>query len=379
MESVDNGFGLGREDGVGRDLDRVEALRVAGFGQELLGARRIERIRGRRPVELEVARDDARRGTAEPEVFRVAERFPIDRQVDREPDPAVGPRRLRVPLLGEHHPLAARGDDDLEREAGRSPHFLGIGPPEPVRDVRFAALQLHQPRRFVGHRLQDDALHRRHLPPVAVIRFDHELDAGVEGHEAIGPGADRRLLEPVVADALDVLLRHDPGGTGGRCRVERHEVRPRLLEPEPDALRVDDLDRGHPRFQRGGAAALVALERELHVVGRERYPLAEHELVGEPVVRDRPRFGEARRPRVARHRFHERVVERVQGEERRDHPGVSAGSNHVGAIETVAANVICDASAARAGCAATSRWAARVRTSAPARAGHERRGFTGEA
>src|SRR5207244_10276483 len=57
-------------------------------------------------------------------------------------------------------------------------------------------------------------------------------------HDAL-PISHRRLLEAVVTDALDVLLRNDPGGAGGRRRIERHEVGPGLLQPEPDALRVD--------------------------------------------------------------------------------------------------------------------------------------------
>src|SRR2546425_2067203 len=75
--------------------------------------------------------------------------------------------------------------------------------------------------------------------------------------EPVGPGPDRRLLEPFFAHALGVGLRNDPGSAGGRRRVERHEVGPRLLEPEPHALRVDDLDCRHARLQRRGARALV--------------------------------------------------------------------------------------------------------------------------
>src|SRR5439155_1522016 len=81
-----------------------------------------------------------------------------------------------------------------------------------------------------------------------------------------------------------------------RRAVERHEVGPRLLEAEANALGIDDLDRGHPGLERGGAATLVALERELHVVGGQRLAvvepqaLAQHELVAEPVLRDRPRL-----------------------------------------------------------------------------------------
>src|ERR1700694_3238307 len=59
------------------------------------------------------------------------------------------------------------------------------------------------------------------------------------------PGADRRLLEAVLTDLLDVLLGDDPGGAGGGRRVEGHEVRPRLLEPETEVGGVRRLHRRH--------------------------------------------------------------------------------------------------------------------------------------
>src|SRR5262249_60197189 len=74
-QPVDDGLALGRERDVGRELTRVEALRIARLGQELLRARVIVRVRGRRPVELEIPRNDARRGPPVPEELRVAERL----------------------------------------------------------------------------------------------------------------------------------------------------------------------------------------------------------------------------------------------------------------------------------------------------------------
>src|SRR3989449_3880638 len=46
--------------------------------------------------------------------------------------------------------------------------------------------------------------------------------------ELVRAGADGRLLEAVVADLLDVLLRHDPRGARRASAVERHEVGPPL-------------------------------------------------------------------------------------------------------------------------------------------------------
>src|SRR5262249_57493244 len=54
------------------------------------------------------------------------------------------------------------------------------------------------------------------------------------------------------------------------------------------------------------------------VAGVELDVLSEDELVRKPVLRGRPRLGQARRERVAGHRLHERVVQRVERQERRD-------------------------------------------------------------
>ena len=89
-----------------------------------------------------------------------------------------------------------------------------------VRHVHLAALEHGQAREVLGDHLPHQALDRRGLPPVAVVRLEDQLDARVERRELVGPGADRRLLEALVADLLDVLLGHDPGRAGGRGAVE---------------------------------------------------------------------------------------------------------------------------------------------------------------
>ena len=53
------------------------------------------------------------------------------------------------------------------------------------------------------------------LAPVLVERLEDQLHARRERDELVGSGADRRLLEALVADLLDVLLGHDPAGAGG--------------------------------------------------------------------------------------------------------------------------------------------------------------------
>src|SRR2546428_7861526 len=58
---------------------------------------------------------------------------------------------------------------------------------------------------------------------------------------------------------LDVLLRDDPRRARGRRRVERHEIRPRLLQAKAHVMGVHDVDGGHPCMEDRRAAALVAL------------------------------------------------------------------------------------------------------------------------
>src|SRR5262249_16671411 len=77
--------------------------------------------------------------------------------------------------------------------AGRRPPLLGVRPSEPVRDVAPAALDRPHARGLVRHRSEPQALHRRHLSPVALVGFGDQLDARVERHEAVRPRADRRL------------------------------------------------------------------------------------------------------------------------------------------------------------------------------------------
>src|SRR5207302_4581625 len=116
------------------------------------------------------------------------------------------------------------------------------------------------------------------------------------------------LLEGVLADALDVLLRDDPARAGAERAVERGKVRRRLLEDEADFRRADDDDLLDGRLQQLRRAAAEALERKLHVLRGdgiavvELRALAQRELRGESVARHRPGLGEARRGRRAGHR-----------------------------------------------------------------------------
>src|SRR3989441_11140317 len=202
-------------------------------------------------------------------------------------------------------------------------HLLADLAVDPVCDVRLAALEHCQPRGDVRDGLEHQAFHARRLAPVPVEGLDHQLHAGIEGHEAIWPGPDRRLLEAVLADLLDVLLGNDPSRPRRRRAVEGHEVRPRLLQPEADAPGIQNIDRGHLVLERLREDAAVPLERELDVLGRdglavvELDPFAQHELVDEPVGRHAPRLGQAGSHALPRHRLEERVMQRVEEHEGR--------------------------------------------------------------
>src|SRR5213596_1382303 len=126
-----------------------------------------------------------------------------------------------------------------------------------------------------SHWSEDEALHARRLAPVALEGFQHELDPRRERDELVGTGPDRRLPEPVLAHSLDILPGDDPGRARCRCAVERHEVRPRLLEPETDAPGIRRLDRGDLLLERPRGDAAVPVERELDVLGRDGLAVVE--------------------------------------------------------------------------------------------------------
>ena len=224
------------------------------------------------------------------------------RQPRRVAHALVVPRRLRIPLVGEVEPEGALDHHRLQRQARRLLQLLGELAADRVGDVDLAALQRRQPRRLLGHHLEDQPLHGGHLAPVALEGFEHQLHAGREGDELVRPGADRRLLEPVLADLLDVFLRHDPARAGGGA-VERQEIRPRLLQHEADAALIRRLDRRHPLLHQRRRGAAIALEGELHVLRGHRLAVVElragahGEFVAEPVRRHlhRCRQGTARR------------------------------------------------------------------------------------
>src|SRR6185436_15771923 len=83
----------------------------------------------------------------------------------------------------------------------------------------------------------DEPLDAGDLAPVALVRFHDELDPRRVAHELVRAETDGMLLEALDAHLLHVLLRHDPRRRGGQRSIERHEVRPGILEMEAYAVR----------------------------------------------------------------------------------------------------------------------------------------------
>ncbi len=137
------------------------------------------------------------------------------------------------------------------------------------------------------------------------------------------PRADRRLLEAVVTDLLQIRLRHDPPRTGGGD-IERQEIGPGIFKFECEMPRIGDLHRGNTVVQRRLGGATIALEGELHVLRRhalaivERHPVAQHEGVAHAIFGRRPGLCQAGCHQLARHRLQHRIVQRVVEHVRRD-------------------------------------------------------------
>ncbi len=182
-----------------------------------------------------------------------------------------------------------------------------------------------------GMTLKTRRLHDGWLAPVRLVRLHHQLDPGLEGDELVRAGATGAFLKPSSPTCSRYFFGHDPRRAGRGRGVERHEVRPRLLEPEAHAVGIHHLDRGHLRLEQARAGATVTLERELHVVRGQRVAVvkgdapAQHELVHEAVAAHRPRRGERGPHRGAGQRAHEGVVDRVVDHERQRGPGGLGG------------------------------------------------------
>src|SRR5258705_13759017 len=92
--------------------------------------------------------------------------------------------------------------------------LVGLGNVEEIGDVAPAALEHGPACGALGHALEDQPLYRGDLSPEALVGFHHQLDSRSVADELVGPEADRRALEAVVAHPLDVLPGDDPARAG---------------------------------------------------------------------------------------------------------------------------------------------------------------------
>src|SRR5437870_5180774 len=303
----------------------------------------LARLLAEEPVDVRIAAVDVGAASGD-------ERLEAGRRVPEGPGAALDDvPELLLPVLGEEGRALERPelgpDGDRLQVIHNGLREVGVGHVAVVvtggEAVRVAGLgeELPGPGRIVRV--------RGRLPEEVEARGD---DAVGDLREAQGLGlVDRRPVDrqvdgqahsPVVPRRLRVPLidEDEPEGGGRGVGLEREPGRPLALLGLAAADRVDDvglaahalgvdhLDGGDALPEGGGGRAAVALEGELDVLGGHGFAgvepdaLAQDELVDEPVGRGAPRLGETGRHRVAGHRLHQRVVERVEHHERRDDP-----------------------------------------------------------
>src|SRR5262245_62408425 len=113
-------------------------------------------------------------------------------------------------MLGEENPLRTVEADGLEHQARRALDVFGDRAPENLAEVDLSPLEHRCPRDVVGHGLEHQPFDARDLAPVLLVGLGDQLDTRRERDKAVWTRANRRLLEAVVADLLDVPARDDP-------------------------------------------------------------------------------------------------------------------------------------------------------------------------
>ena len=246
---VQRGLGHREERRRRHELSGVDPFGIASLGEELLGLDGVVGHGRRGQREVHDARDDDPRRRAIAQAGHLVDGLAVERIVDGQPHPLVGPRRLWIPLVPELDPVDRRVLRGHQAEPRVPPHVLGVLAIEGVGDVGLAVLQHRHARGPFGHALHDHTLDVGRVAPVPRIRLEHDFDPGLVADEPIRAGADGILAEPIVPDLGEVLLRDDEPPRGGSRSVERHEVGPRLLQVEADGQGIDDLHQAHMGLQ----------------------------------------------------------------------------------------------------------------------------------
>src|SRR5712692_1334113 len=105
LQIVEDRLGVPADSGVAPEVPRLEALRVPGFREELLGPRRIVGMDRRLPVEVEAGGNDAPGNPGEPEGLGLVDGRAVDGVVGRQTHPPIVPRRAGIPLVDEDEPV----------------------------------------------------------------------------------------------------------------------------------------------------------------------------------------------------------------------------------------------------------------------------------
>ena len=216
----------------------------------------------------------------------------VDRVTGGPPDPYVVPRRFGIPLIGEIHPIGGGTDRRADLQAWRAFDFRRELTADRIGDINFIALQRDEARRFVRNDLQHQTFDLRHFPPVTLIGFKYQFDAGREGDEFVRTRADGRFLVGFLSDFFHIGLWYDPAGPG--CvPVIGQEVGPWFLEMKAYHARRGNFDGCHPLLHVSMARATVTIEGILHIFGRYRSAVmkfsavAKYECVPQAIRRHR--------------------------------------------------------------------------------------------
>src|SRR2546426_12646668 len=88
-------------------------------------------------------------------------------------------------------------------------HALALAGRQLGDDVHLALEQRGHAWRHLGDGPHDEAVEVRPAAEVVGVGLEHDLVVLRPRHESHGPGPDRLGVEGVVADRLEILLRHD--------------------------------------------------------------------------------------------------------------------------------------------------------------------------
>ena len=268
----------------------LEAVRIAGFGQQFFGLGDI--VRPIRTVDriLHVVIDPVAVDLPHSGALGLVYRLPVDSQAHRLAHAFVVERVVGILETGEFEPEIGR-EDRRQDQLGIIPHPLDQFPRQGVDDVGFAALEHRHPGGGVRHTEDREALY---VDRAVVILESLELEPGscFLRDQPVGSGADRLLGKPVRSDFLVILSGDDPAGAADIGRAEQPwEIEKRPVEGKTQRVVVNDLDTVGLVVQHLGPSAAVVLVAPFDVFRRDRSAIVEFEARAQPESRAPSVFG----------------------------------------------------------------------------------------